>query len=259
MNRHKQDGKGISGFVLGLLLATLIIAALVFFLNQNRRTDFKEPEIRREAPPTEVLTPPTALGSSPASDVLPDTGAASEVVIDGTPAEPPPASEPEEPKPAPIPKTPAKPDGKPAAKPQETKKQPEPKRDQAKPTPEEILDNGSVDKAREAARAREAERKKAQAALNGEAGKSAQPATPHEGGIQGRVILQAGSYADQGAADIQRAKLAMLGVSASVVKAEVNGKTMYRVQTGRLNAEAAAQTKRKLQQNGIDSFARQAK
>ncbi len=267
MSQQKQYGKGISGFILGLLLATLIIAALVFLLNKNRQTDFKEPEIQRE-PATEVLTP--SGSTQQASDLMPDAevGNASDVVINELPIEPSQSSEPTEVPPAVVKPAEPKSADKPAAKPQEPKKQLEPKkqpdtkREPVKPTPQEILDNGNVEKAREAARrqaeAKEAERKKAQAALEGKSGQAEKaPQTRSE--TQGRVVLQAGSYGNQQAADAQRAKLAMLGVNSSVVTAEVNGKTMYRVQTGRLSAEAAAQTKRKLQQNGIETFSRQVK
>ena len=57
MNAKKQYGKGLSGFVLGLLLATLVIAGVLFFLNQSNKKAFKE-EVQKELPPPpEVLVP----------------------------------------------------------------------------------------------------------------------------------------------------------------------------------------------------------
>ena len=74
----------------------------------------------------------------------------------------------------------------------------------------------------------------------------------------GNLILQRGSFGDQQSADAQRAKLAMMGVSSSVVQATVNGKTVYRVQSGRLSRAEAERTRQTLKQNGVDSLTRNA-
>lgn len=57
MNVNKQHGKGLSGFMLGLLLATLVIAAILFFLNRSSKDSFKqqEPVVITAVP--EILTP----------------------------------------------------------------------------------------------------------------------------------------------------------------------------------------------------------
>lgn len=137
---------------------------------------------------------------------------------------------------------------KPAAKPtQQPKAEAKPKPETkpapaAKPTPEQILDSGSIEKARKEAQkeaVQKAERKPAPAA-------------------GGNLILQMGSFGDQQSADAQRAKLAMMGVSSNVVQATVNGKTVYRVQSGRLSRAEAERTRQTLKQNGVDSLTRNA-
>ena len=72
-NTRTQAGKGLSGFMIGLLLATAVIAGVLFFLNKNK-TPFKQPEIQTQTPPPEILTPGGQSASTPptapASDVL---------------------------------------------------------------------------------------------------------------------------------------------------------------------------------------------
>ncbi|MDO5639027.1 MAG: SPOR domain-containing protein [Neisseria sp.] len=242
MNAKKQYGKGLSGFVLGLLLATLVIAGVLFFLNQSNKKAFKE-EVQKELPPPpEVLTPKDSIPASApqlpasgeeyaASDILGEfieDQQASEVIIEQpavTPAPPP--ARPAEPR--------AERPAKPAAKPAEKKAEPKPA---AKPTPEQILNSGSIEKARKEAQTEQA-KKPAEASSSG-----------------GRVIVQMGSFADRQSAEAHRAKLAMMGVSSNVSEATVNGKNVYRVQSGRLSKAEADSTRKTLQQNGVDSFAR---
>ena len=57
MKTEKPYGKGFTGFISGLLLATLIIGGLVYVLENNRKRDFKDPIVEKELPPPEVLTP----------------------------------------------------------------------------------------------------------------------------------------------------------------------------------------------------------
>ena len=248
MNINKQHGKGLSGFMLGLLLATLVIAAILFFLNRSSKDSFKQQEPVVITPPVpEILTPKESasmpdLSASSASDL-----AASGVdVLEGFILE----QNASEPQTAPVtPAVPVAPKAeKPAAKPTqqpnaEAKPKPEPKpAPAAKPTPEQILDSGSIEKARKEAQkeaVQKAERKPAPAA-------------------GGNLILQMGSFGDQQSADAQRAKLAMMGVSSNVVQATVNGKTVYRVQSGRLSRAEAERTRQTLKQNGVDSLTRNA-
>lgn len=120
--------------------------------------------------------------------------------------------------------------------------QPKPKREtpattkktDPKPTPEQILESGNIEKARELAK-REASQ-----------------------GKKGSVVLQAGSFNSRDYAESQRAKLAMLGVQAHVSEANVNGKTVYRVQTPKLSGDKATNAKKVLQSNGVGVYERSA-
>ena len=47
MKTEKPYGKGFTGFIIGLLLATLIIGGLVYVLENNRKRDFKDPIIEK--------------------------------------------------------------------------------------------------------------------------------------------------------------------------------------------------------------------
>ena len=58
MNAKQQYGQGLSGFMMGLLLATVIIGAVVYWLNRGSSNDFKEPTVQKELPVPEILTPP---------------------------------------------------------------------------------------------------------------------------------------------------------------------------------------------------------
>lgn len=256
MNAKKQYGKGLSGFVLGLLLATLVIAGVLFFLNQSNKKAFKE-EVQKELPPPpEVLvpkdSPPASVPQLPASaefetssDVLGEfieEQQTSEAETHTEAVTPPPVPARTEPR-AEQPRTerpraerPAKPEPKP--KPVEKKTEP---KAAAKPTPEQILNSGSIEKARKEAQAEQAKK----------------PAATSSGGA--RVIVQMGSFADRQSAEAHRAKLAMMGVSSNVSEATVNGKSVYRVQSGRLSKAEADSTRKTLQQNGVDSFARSVK
>lgn len=284
MSAKKQSGKGISGFMLGLLLATAVIAGILFFLNKSNQETFKE-EKPKELPKPEILTPksskPDASAPSAASEAVPasdvfggfverQTQQSASAAETGSAV-----SEPEAPDTSVVtvpPKTvPAKPkteagsaDKKPEVKPEVKKAQPkkeeskkeEPKKSQ--PTPEQILNSGSIEKAREEARA-EAEKKetakaKAQKTESGKAESSKKSA--EEGG---RTVLQMGSFNNRESAEAQRAKLAMMGVSSSVTEGEVNGKPVYRVQSGRMSSEAARNTQQTLKRNGVDSFTRTVK
>ncbi|KPN71791.1 SPOR domain-containing protein [Neisseria sp. 83E34] len=328
MNAKKQYGKGLSGFFVGLLLATAVIAGVLYFLNKNGQSSVKElPKVEDKVPEPEILVP----GSSPSAsatkadsasqtqaDVVPPAASEAKVTIEPTTKEAPTVTEPTEAdKTTVVPPTagsgiveepvthpsvvvvPTKPKmsaeqekaAKEAQKQAQIKKQAEAKKAEAErakkqaqakpktepkvqPTPEQILNSGNLEKARKEAQAEarkkaeaDADRQRAEDALSGRSGSekqnsksSAQPkqqSSSAKGG--GKVIIQAGSYNDQQAAEVQRGKLAAAGVSASVVQAEVNGKTVYRVQTGVLSAEEASTAQKKLKQRGINNFARSVK
>ena len=82
------------------------------------------------------------------------------------------------------------------------------------------------------------------------------PASTETQASSGRTVkLQAGSFGSKEQAEAQRAKLALLGISAQVETAQVNGKSVHRVRTARLNENKAAQVRKQLSNNGIDSIA----
>ena len=141
----------------------------------------------------------------------------------------------------------------------------------AKPTAEQILNSGSIEKAREVARQEaQAKRAKQRAAEEAQANKadrapaqareskSDQPAAAQNktGNKTDRTTVQAGAYANRQAAEAQRAKLALMGVTTQIVQVESNGKTIYRVQTRSMDSQRANQVRETLQQNGVNSIPR---
>ena len=264
--QSKPHGKGLAGFIFGLLLATFIIGVVLYFLN-NTPSGIRQPEEPETEIQPEILTPrqerraepeprpgDTASGSGryalPPGDITDTPVAASVPQQASTPAQRP-EDKPEQDKPA-------------QTKPREPQRKPEP---EAKPTPEQILESGNVERAREQARRqrREAEAKAAREAEAKAARetKAAEPrgnrnAEAHSGG-NGRYIVQMGSYNNPQAADTQRAKLAMLGVNARVASSKrSDGQTVYRIQSGRLSRAEAQALSEHLRGNGVDTLTRQA-
>lgn len=297
-NGGKSPLKGLVGFLSGLVLATLIIIAVLLMINSNSKRDFKnaaEPVLTTPNTQTETLMP---NGQTPnnqltnVSDSKPNSKTASQVieranVVDEQAAkaagvnpnapttqkptvvagnqtpkanadtrfnEPnfdennetvEPADEPMSEDVAPVVKRPARPAKQPETvaqaknKPQ-PKPQPKPqtpvvsKKAEPKPTPEQILESGNIEKARELAK-REAKQTK-----------------------KGNVVLQAGSFNSRDYAESQRAKLALLGVQAQVAEANVNGKTVYRVQTPKMSSDKASATKDIMKRNGVGVYERSA-
>ena len=141
----------------------------------------------------------------------------------------------------------------------------------AKPTAEQILNSGSIEKAREVARQEaQAKRAKQRAAEEAQANKadrapaqareskSDQPAAAQNktGNKTDRTTVQAGAYNSRQAAEAQRAKLALMGVNTQIVEVQSNGKTLYRVQTRSMDSKRANQVRETLQQNGVNSIPR---
>ena len=259
---NKPHGQGLSGFIFGLLLATLIIGVVLYFLN-NTPSGIKQPEAPKTEIQPEILTPrqerqpeqhpsDTTVGSDSGHYTLPPGD-----ITDKPPVS---ASVPQQ---ASTPaqrqeEKPAQEDKPVQTKPREPQRKPEP---EAKPTPEQILESGNVERAREQARRqrREAEAKAAREAEAKAAEQRAQRnAEVHSGG-NGRYIVQMGSYNNPQAADTQRAKLAMLGVNARVASSKrSDGQTVYRIQSGRLSRAEAQALSDKLRGNSIDTLTRQA-
>lgn len=274
MKTAKAHGKGLTGFIVGLLLATVIIGGLVYTLESSRKRDFKAPIEEKELTPPEILSPkkpepapePQKPASAPeAEPVPPESGKpAQKNTPEQTASQPESGQEGKEGKESDSGKEPETIPGVPDLLPDsgkpDTKTKPHaerPRRDKAKPSPEQIL-NGKIGHDQKRAD-READRRKAEAALSGQAGNENGARSERSGrNSGGGVIVQAGSYGSRDKAESQRARLAAAGVDTRVVEAQIQGKTMYRVQTAPASAEAAAQTRRELQSKGIDSFARPA-
>jgi cell division protein FtsN len=67
-------------------------------------------------------------------------------------------------------------------------------------------------------------------------------------------FVQAGAYARPDDADAQRAKLAMLGLSAKITEREQAGRTVYRVRLGPFDArEQAEDAQAKLAAGGVEA------
>ena len=67
-------------------------------------------------------------------------------------------------------------------------------------------------------------------------------------------FVQAGAFRTPEDAEAQRAKLAMLGITADVTEREQSGRTVYRVRVGPFNQKALADlTQEQLQTNGVEA------
>ena len=108
------------------------------------------------------------------------------------------------------------------------------------------MDSGNIEKARELAR-KQASTKNTPKSTDSSANKKG-----------GAVVIQAGAFGSRNAAESQRARLALLGVQAKVVEANVNGQTTYRVQTNRMDNSQASNTRSVLQRNGVSTLERSA-
>ena len=275
--KKKQYGQGIGGFIFGLLLATAIIGGILYFLN-NTKAEYKEIPQSQELPKPEILVPSSA-GSAVASAVSDDSAsvefvdadelAASDIDDASKPIQSGAVTSPTQPvtkevqaeqqrlaeekqrvkqarqKQEAIQKEREAEAQKKAQLKKEQAAEQQKKTESAKPTPEQILNHGNLEKAQK--EATESAKTKKETSKKEAAEKQT---------ASSRSIVQMGSYNNEKAADTQRAKLAMIGVSANVVEATANGQTVYRVQSARLSADAAEDMRKTLQQNGVNSFTR---
>ena len=283
MNKFSQSGKGLSGFFFGLILATVIIAGILFYLNQTGQNAFKSPFLSKQPAETEILKPK----NQPEEDVQQDPtdhnvltepdGAKTMESTDGEKtidkqavadkvtevAEQTDEPEQEEPKERNIRKkagqseehvrevreevskkdagTPKKQAVKPSEKVEKKALKEEKKagkgKTEPKPTPEQILNSGSIEKARSEA-AREVQKLKTSVK---------EEATNY---------LQMGAYANRQSAEEQRAKLAILGISSKVVGYQAGSKMLYRVQSNNMSADAVKKMQAELKKHGVASLIR---
>lgn len=283
MNKFSQSGKGLSGFFFGLILATVIIAGILFYLNQTGQNAFKNPFLSKQPAETEILKPK----NQPEEDVQPDPtdhnvltepdGAKTMESTDGEKtidkqavadkvtevAEQTDEPEQEEPKEQNIrkkvgqseehvrevreevskkdagtlKKQAVKPSEKVEKKAVKEEKKAGKGKTEPKPTPEQILNSGSIEKARSEA-AREVQKLKTSVK---------EEATNY---------LQMGAYANRQGAEEQRAKLAILGISSKVVGYQAGSKMLYRVQSNNMSADAVKKMQAELKKHGVASLIR---
>ena len=283
MNKFSQSGKGLSGFFFGLILATVIIAGILFYLNQTGQNAFKNPFLSKQPAETEILKPK----NQPEEDVQPDPtdhnvltepdGAKTMESTDGEKtidkqavadkvtevAEQTDEPEQEEPKEQNIrkkvgqseehvrevreevskkdagtlKKQAVKPSEKVEKKAGKEEKKAGKGKTEPKPTPEQILNSGSIEKARSEA-AREVQKLKTSVK---------EEATNY---------LQMGAYANRQGAEEQRAKLAILGISSKVVGYRAGSKMLYRVQSNNMSADAVKKMQAELKKHGVASLIR---
>lgn len=276
MNKFSQSGKGLSGFFFGLILATVIIAGILFYLNQSGQNAFKIPASSKQPAETEILKPK----NQPKEDIQPEPAdqnalsepdAATEAeqsdaekAADKADEVEEKAGEPEREEPdgqavrkkalteereqtvrekaqkkdtETVKKQAVKPSKETEKKVSKEEKKAAKEKVAPKPTPEQILNSGSIEKARSAA-AKEVQKMKT----------SDKAEATH--------YLQMGAYADRRSAEGQRAKLAILGISSKVVGYQAGHKTLYRVQSGNMSADAVKKMQDELKKHGVASLIR---
>ncbi|HEZ0586304.1 TPA: cell division protein FtsN [Neisseria meningitidis] len=276
MNKFSQSGKGLSGFFFGLILATVIIAGILFYLNQSGQNAFKIPVPSKQPAETEILKPK----NQPKEDIQPEPAdqnalsepdAATEAeqsdaekAADKADEVEEKAGEPEREEPdgqavrkkalteereqtvrekaqkkdaETVKKQAVKPSKETEKKVSKEEKKAEKEKVAPKPTPEQILNSGSIEKARSAA-AKEVQKMKT----------SDKAEATH--------YLQMGAYADRRSAEGQRAKLAILGIYSKVVGYQAGHKTLYRVQSGNMSADAVKKMQDELKKHEVASLIR---
>ncbi|WP_185290929.1 cell division protein FtsN [Neisseria meningitidis] len=276
MNKFSQSGKGLSGFFFGLILATVIIAGILFYLNQSGQNAFKIPVPSKQPAETEILKPK----NQPKEDIQPEPAdqnalsepdAATEAeqsdaekAADKADEVEEKAGEPEREEPdgqavrkkvlteereqtvrekaqkkdaETVKKQAVKPSKETEKKAPKEEKKAEKEKVAPKPTPEQILNSGSIEKARSAA-AKEVQKMKT------------------SDKAEATNYLQMGAYADRRSAEGQRAKLAILGISSKVVGYQAGHKTLYRVQSGNMSADAVKKMQDELKKHEVASLIR---
>ena len=212
----RQAGNGLTSFIVGLLIATMIIAGILYFLNKSK-SDFKNPVVNNtpvSAP--EILTPPASSIPDLPPVILPTPTASqpaesvSASQIDAQPNRP---------------NTPDIPSHTPVTTPNSGKSI----KTENPPTvtPEQILESGSIEKALQD--------------------------TQKKQNTKNKVYLQIGSFNNLTDADAQRAKLVMLGIDSNIATVNIKGNTRYRVITNKMNQQEANQVQQTLKKNYINS------
>lgn len=208
--KPRTSSNVLPAFIIGILVATAIIIAVLAFMNTHKTT-FKKPESSAKpvstTAPTEILTPSQPHVESPIN--IPSTDRISPEATEQTDKDSLQQLVEQQPE---------------YQNPQET-----PKESQVvptKPSPEDILNNRTTNQSAQI--------------------KSSSSKRQH--------IIQAGAFNDKQSAEEQRAKLAIIGINMVVNPVELQGKTVYRVQTELSSDEQAKTIITKLKQNKISYF-----
>lgn len=284
---HRAHGKGLSGFIFGLLCATAAIMGVLYFLNHTSsglRQDVqtKPPEI----PPVEIVRPRGA--GAP----LPDAGATSNALapLEVEPSVSVPtqanhqsghtASDVAHYHAASEPKSPPKPASTPSRKPVVTTVKPtaeqilnsgsiekaneevaraQTQRNEAqrsarstpKPTAEQILNSGSIEKANEEVARRQATQQSAGTSRDTAGTQSNRNNTAASGS---RNVVQAGAFGSEAAAKSRQQQLNSMGIRTQIQSYTVNGQRLYAVRSARMSREEAQALANRWREQGVDAI-----
>lgn len=280
---HRVEGKGLSGFIFGLLFATAAIGGVLYFLNHTpsgireeaRNPVEKAPEVLtpKGAPNRQVAAAPVRPASEPlpapkevrvpleqpkaVAEVAADTAASDAAVRASEPrgsrqntvgSKPAAVAEAENGKPA---QTAARRRPEPVAEAENKAAGRRAVAESADKPAERRIAETKTDDNRTAAPPRRRQTE--------ELAETARRPAPSAAG-RGSRIVQMGAYGSAKAADAQQAKLALMGISTQVERATAaNGQTVYRVHSGGISAEEARKISRVLNDNGVEHITRSAR
>lgn len=283
MNKFSQSGKGLSGFFFGLILATVIIAGILFYLNQTGQNAFKSPFLSKQPAETEILKPK----NQPEEDVQPDPtdhnmltepdGAKTMESTDGEKtidkqavadkvtevAEQTDEPEQEEPKERNIRKEAGQSEEHVREIREEVSKKDAgtPKKQAVKPS--EKVEKKAVKEEKKTGKGKTEPKPTPEQILNsGSIEKARSEAAREVQKLKTSVkeeatnYLQMGAYANRQSAEEQRAKLAILGISSKVVGYQAGSKMLYRVQSNNMSADAVKKMQAELKKHGVASLIR---
>ena len=268
--RSSRGGGGngiITGILIGMILAVGAVAVLMWYMN-NKHNTLQQPQVERNDPneyqrPQRPATPvtteiirPQDSGTPPLqAEVMPETPATPENTATST---------------AETDKT----DKKEIAKKEEPKKANDDvlgefirKKDQEqaqKPPEKEKKDDlgnliAKIDQDKQAKKNQDDDDLgnligRMEQKNNKQPEKQTAPKSVFKPIVEGKSVVQAGSFATQEQAENQRAKLSMLGVSTHIETAVRDGKTYYRVRSASIDTEQAYALKKRLAEQNTDSI-----
>lgn len=259
--RRSSNGGGngiITGILIGMIVAVGAVAVLMWYMNNNQKS-FKQPQAERHDPNEYQRPQRTSL--PPQTEIIrpQDSG-----VTDLPPIEPP--------APPPVAETPSAPET--TVEVAETKKEP-PKEIAKKETPKKANDDvlGEFIRKKDKEKTQVAQKPKSDSQNDDVLGnliseidtKNRQPEKKSTAAtqpaksvfkpiVEGKSVLQAGSFDSQEKAESQRAKLSMMGISTHIETAVRDGKTYYRVRSGSIDTDQAYALKKRLADNHTDSI-----